>query len=58
MKFENGTKDVILEDCVRLHEEIGLNFIVMDGRNVDFQIEKEPFAEGPKANYKTNSILS
>lgn len=21
MKFENGTKDVILEDCVRLHEK-------------------------------------
>ncbi|MFU0784534.1 hypothetical protein [Clostridium sp.] len=48
MKFENGTKDVILEDCVRIHNAIGLNFIVTDGKDVDFQIEKEPFAEGPK----------
>mgnify|MGYP000280973533 CR=1 FL=1 len=37
-------------------KKIGLNFIVTDGRDVDFEIEKEPFAEGPKANY-INSIL-
>jgi hypothetical protein len=57
MKFENGTKDVILEDCVRIHNAIGLNFIVTDGKDVDFQIEKEPFAEGPNANYFNSTLL-
>lgn len=48
MKFKNGAKDVKLEDCIRIHNAIGLNFIVEDGREVDFEIEKEPSAKGPK----------
>ncbi|MEY8001180.1 hypothetical protein AB8U03_13445 [Clostridium sp. Mt-5] len=40
MKFKNGAKDVTLEDCIRIHEKIGLNFIVEDGRDVTFEIEK------------------
>jgi hypothetical protein len=48
LKFENGAKDVTLEDCVRIHKAIGLNFIVTDGKDIDFEVEKEPSAKGPK----------
>ena len=48
MKFKDGAKEIKLEDCIRIHDSIGLNFIVEDGKDVNFEIEKEPFAEGPK----------
>ena len=51
MKFKNGTKDVTLEDCIRIHEAIGLNFIVTDGRDIDFEVEKRPLPQGPKIIY-------
>lgn len=41
MKFKNSTQDIILEDCIRIHKVIGLNFIVTDGKDVDFKIEKK-----------------
>lgn len=57
MKFKDGAKEITLQDCIRIHEKIGLNFIVEDGKDVTFEIEKEPFAEGPKEIYKSNHIL-
>lgn len=41
MKFENGAKDIPLEDCIKIHNAIGLNFIVEDGKDVIFEIENE-----------------
>lgn len=59
MKFENSTQEVTLEDAIKIHNSIGLNFIVEDGKDVTFEMEnkKEPFAEGPNANYFNSTLL-
>ncbi|OAA89423.1 hypothetical protein [Clostridium ljungdahlii] len=40
MKFKDGAKKVTLEDCMRVHEAIGLCFIVEDGKDLTFEIEE------------------
>jgi len=47
MKFENGAKDVTLEDCVKIYNSIGLSFIVEDGKDVTFEIGDENKKESP-----------
>ena len=41
MKFKNAAKSVTLEDAIKIHNAVGLNFIVEDGKNVIFEIEKK-----------------
>jgi len=40
VKFKNGAKDITLEDCIKIHNAVGLNFIVTDGKDVTVEIEK------------------
>lgn len=40
MKFKNGAKNVTLEDCTRLHETLEIDFVINDGKDVTFEIEK------------------
>jgi hypothetical protein len=45
MKFKNGAKDVTLEGAIKIHNAIGLNFIVEDGRDIVFETEKRTLAK-------------
>ena len=40
MKFENSTQEVTLEDAIKIHNSIGLNFIVEDGKDVTVEIDE------------------
>lgn len=45
--YKNATKDITLEQAVELHRE-GISIMVSNGKDVTFEIEKEPTANQAK----------
>ena len=54
--FKNATKNITLGQAVELHRE-GISIMVSNGKDVTFEIEKEPIRRQAKQVQKKNIYL-
>ncbi|AKA68503.1 hypothetical protein [Clostridium scatologenes] len=40
MKYKNATGQISLDQCIKLHEILGIDFIIEDGKDVTFEVQK------------------